>query len=384
VTLFLFVLFFYVANISVIIVVLPLCAFLFLSKDDFCINKKLGRIYFALLAYAICVFVYSLFSHDIRIVMMDAKILFILFSFYLGYRCCLALKLNWVDFLRAIYKFHIILCFYALFSNVGFGILPGNRGDLGAIIVLSFPHVFMAFRRKMLSNLQFFSLMAFALLALMVLGGRTALITFVLVFIFLIYYDTKQSDLLRLHKVKIRHAFYCMLSIVSVVGMYSVFISRLGGGGVTALENEARYIAYWILLNIIDSASLTNLFFGFGYGAVYEGFADGIPLAEDHVEQIKFSSGVDHYVSWGFHNAIVRNFLILGLLGSSIFYIWQYSFWRCLRGKHLESIYSMRALVLASLLISFSNGIYGITILGFYIFFVQGVETGLSTRLGKG
>ena len=144
-----------------------------------------------------------------------------------------------------------------------------------------------------------------------------------------------------------------------------------------------------IFENILIEGPILNLLFGFGFGEVYDSFvglAAGLEL-QHHYQQIKLSSGVGHYVSWGFHNNIIRMFLFFGFVGLLLLFLWQISLFYVNKNKALICIIQLKTILkiifILTLLLSFSNGIYSTTLTASFLFSIQGLLCGEIRYLTK-
>jgi hypothetical protein len=129
--------------------------------------------------------------------------------------------------------------------------------------------------------------------------------------------------------------------------------------------------------------------FGFGFGEVYDSFVELTTQVgvQHHYDQIKYSSGVGHYVSWGFHNNIVRMFLFFGLAGFLLLFAWQVSLFYAGKNKTPIHIFQLKTVLkvifILTLLLSFSNGIYSTTLTACFLFSIQGLLYGEIRYLTK-
>jgi hypothetical protein len=219
-------------------------------------------------------------------------------------------------------------------------------------------------------------LVGVSLISLILLGGRTSLFSY-LIGLFLISLNYKKF------KLNINKSLLGIILLIAIILVIIVIFQRGGGGGFVG--DQARYLALFIFVNILENSSIENLLFGYGFGNYYDFFIDSmteqanenLTLIQAHSDQIKRSSSVNHYVSWGFHNSIIRIFLTLGIFGSLLFYVWQVSLFY-IRGddKMSDEIIILRTILkiafILTIILSFSNGIYNINLVGSGIFFLQG------------
>ncbi|MFK5969533.1 MAG: hypothetical protein QM487_05355 [Candidatus Marithrix sp.] len=249
----------------------------------------------------------------------------------------------------------------------------GNRGDFGNTLVLLLPILSYYYNKNHINKFQLIFIVSCNVLSLYIMHGRTALISYVFVLILLILYKNKLQ--LRLNK-----HILILLTVLSFGLAFKIFLFRTGIN-FEQLGHEARYFSALIFADIIQNANIYNLWFGFGFGGIFDDFAENIQVATAHVNQIKESSGISHYVSWGFHNNIMRVFLLFGAVGASILYLWQISLFYIKRHDYIDKdIVALKTILkimfLSTILLSFSNGIYGTTLVASILFTLQGVIAG--------
>jgi hypothetical protein len=357
----------YTFKLRYAIVLLPLLVvFIIFKTKKLFVNKSLLKYYIFIFYIIVSLFI-SLFLNNFYLLLMDVKVLFFVFIFYFGY--LLSNKISLHNFLRAYMIFSLFFPLISIYIFYNYDVLLwGNRGDLGSFIVLINVVNIYSFIRKEYSLKIFIYLIFINLGALQILHGRTALLAYLSLFI--LYFIYRKSFSLRI-KAKF---IIPLLGIIFMVGYvsYSVFVDRITGGSST-LENEARYLSSFLFLNILEKSDFVNLLFGYGYGAHYEMFAENMAFIQAHVRQIMSSAG-GYYVSWGFHNAVYRNIVMFGIVGSFLFYSWQISTFKNYSKKKVpyELSQVLKIFFIITLLVSFSNGIYGITLVSSFIFFTQG------------
>jgi hypothetical protein len=361
----------YMSRLSYLLLIIPSVMFVYILYKQKILYTKL---YFLVYLYFTITLLFSLYFNQLNIVLMDAKMLVLLFLFYIFYYLSSSriLKLN--DFVIPILFISIIISLVGM-SSILFGERLGSRGDFGNSLALLLPLIVYFYTLKLLKTHTLIFLIILNYSALVIMEGRAALIAYSICFILLYVYRRKLN-------LKINKVIFLLICIFGIFIASKVFLDRAGIDNVN-LNREARYIASFIFLNVLEYADFNNILFGFGLGNVYDSYADSVKFdnAIAHVIYIKSSSGVGHYVSWGFHNNIIRLVLMFGIMGSSLFYFWQISLFYTNRIDFSNSeIIKLKALLkiifLVTLLLSFSNTIYGITLVGAFIFTIQGLIYG--------
>ena len=359
----------YIIHAKYIFLILPFGVFIYILK-----RLKLPNVRYFLFFYIYVLFelLYSLYFNELKIVLMDSKFVVMMLLFYVFYILSYKqiLKLN--NFSHATIVLIVSIGIFAILSIYG-SYRFGNRDDFGNALVILLPLLFYYYKIHKISLNKFIILIIFCLISLAIMQGRTALITFVFG-LFLIYlYRSKL-------KIVINKNIIFIFLLISFIVAFKVFMFRAGVDNEN-LKHEARYLAFFIFLDILQHLNLQHFLFGYGLGAYFDKFANNVAIAAAHVSQIKNSSGVGHYISWGFHNNIIRMFLLLGFTGSILLYLWQISlFYLKKKDFKNQKIVILKTILkiifLSSLLLSFSNGIYGTTLVASLLFTFQGVIYG--------
>ncbi len=359
----------YILKWKYLLFLFPLFIFLYILS-----TLKVAKLtpFLALYGYLTINLIYSFFHNDVNVILMDSKIYILILLFYISYILTFKEIFKLKHFSKAVYIVSILISCLGIISTMIVNRF-GNRGDFGNALVLLLPLIIYFYNKGLLSIKKLVIVISINFFSLGIMKGRTALIAYMLVFFFIYFYRRK----LRLN---INKKLIIILGIIGFIIALQVFLFRAGPNN-ESLKKEARYFAYFIFVNILQNINWQNFLFGFGFGSIFDSFADKIDIAFLHVTQIKMSSGVGHYVSWGFHNNIIRVFLLFGFLGMSILYFWQISLFfikkrEKLNSKIVELKTILKILFFATLLLSFSNGIYGITLVGSLIFTLQGLIYG--------
>lgn len=352
---------------------LPLSLIFILSTYLFYNKKILKNIFLVYFLYLLLILIYSfIHNHNLKLILMDSKILFIMILFYFSYIMSYKriIKVN----KKLITSLYILLILLYIFGMLGmYGIRFGNRDDFGnAIVILDIFFIYV-YSIMLIPRKRIIFILLTSILILFYLQGRTALIAFVFMLGLLFLY--KQKLQIKINKTIL----FTIISFSFILGAI-VFLNRAGLDD-EGLKHEARYLAYFIFIDILKHIDFQHFFFGFGFGAYFDKFADAVPIAAHHVTQIKNSSGVGHYISWGFHNNIIRMFLLTGFIGLVLLFWWQLSLFKLKKydyydDKLIKLIYTLKILFFTTLLLSFSNGIYGITLTGGLLFVLQGLLYG--------
>ena len=167
--------------------------------------------------------------------------------------------------------------------------------------------------------------------------------------------------------------FYIVLPIVMALAMLIVYTDRANDiadtVGASVVDSEARFMAFFVLLDVVERSSVLQLLFGNGFGIDYATKMNCLnSFVCLHVDNIVHGNdGI--YPALGFHNELIRIFLTTGFLGVSFITAFFMLLWIPAR-KHLTQESLKRRLHLNTLLIVFatsffSHGVLGTTITGF-------------------
>ncbi len=359
----------YILHVKFFFILLPIAILIYIL-----ISLKLSNIKLFIFFYLYMTFILisSFLYNDLTILLMDSKFYIMILIFYIFYILSYKRILKIDDFLNAVSILIVLIGIFGILSIYS-GVRFGNRGDFGNALVILLPILLYFNINNKITKKEFYLFIILNLIVLVILQGRTALIAYVFS-ISLIYIYRKK---LNLH---ISKNIMYILFILSFLAAFKIFMYRAGVNNEN-LEHEARYLAYFIFIEILQHIDLQHLLFGFGFGAYFDNFADNISIASAHVAQIKNSSGVGHYISWGFHNNIIRMFLLLGLIGLFLLYIWQISLFYITKSDYIDKRIIILKTILkiifySTLLLSFSNGIYGTTLVSSLLFSFQGLLYG--------
>jgi len=249
----------------------------------------------------------------------------------------------------------------------------GNRGDLGALVAVGTVLSVSSYLGGTTTLRNLIGLNGLQLFALLLLEGRTVFLELVAGLGTLIWVTVSKRWNLQWRRIAVPTA---LIFVTALAGTYT-FYQRVDSEDILEayIDREARVLALSLLMEIIDQSSIQEILFGYGPGSTFEGFARDLPKnVRRHVKQIKFSSGVNRYVSWGFHNGFIRLFLLHGLIGIVLV---GYVFWKVLRLALLRSrrdgsaAISLISLTVLFLVANIGNAAFAISSVGglFYFFF---------------
>jgi len=249
----------------------------------------------------------------------------------------------------------------------------GNRGDLGALVAVGMVLSVSSYLGGTTTLRNVIGLNGLQLFALLLLEGRTAFLGLVAGLGTLTWVTVSRRWNLQWRRIPFLTA---LIFVIALSGAYT-FYQRVDAEDILEayIDQEARVLALSLLMETTRQSSIQEILFGYGPGSTFEGFARDLPKnVRRHVEQIKRSSGVNRYVSWGFHNGFIRLYLLHGLIGIVLV---GYVFWKVLRQALLRSrrdggdaipLISLTVLFLAA---NIGNAAFAISSVGglFYFFF---------------
>lgn len=183
----------------------------------------------------------------------------------------------------------------------------GLRGDVG--ILLCFLHFFSAVYRLFLRKNFILYVCELLLLVniLVFLQGRTAFGVLMICILFIIY--VKRNVFRKKSLIDV-----VLLMVPSTAIIITGFLIFNFRGGVEYIQtSEARTLALVYWYDVMSATSWQKVVFGHGYGMCADEIVASNIFSQSHINQIKYSSGQDCYVSWGFHNTILSLIFELGI-----------------------------------------------------------------------
>ncbi len=169
--------------------------------------------------------------------------------------------------------------------------------------------------------------------------------------------------------------FYIVLPIVMVLAMLMVYTDRANdikdSIGASVVESEARFMAFFVLLDVVARSSVLQLLFGNGFGIDYATKIDCLnSFVCLHVDNIVHGNdGI--YPALGFHNELIRIFLTTGFLGVSFITGFFMSLWiparKQLTRESLKLRLQLNTLLIVFAVSFFSHGVLGTTMTGFVL-----------------
>ena len=282
-------------------------------------HLRIDRDYFYVILYVLFVYIYTLLTFKDRAFinfLSSSKILvFIIFSVLL-YN---AIKLSKLDLEISLRKLRPLLSIILIVS-LGFLIvyprnILGMRGDVGLLLsVLSTLLIVYVYRTATLFHLTIvFIIFLTTFSCLILLGGRTAVITYSVILLSSLYVDQRYRGSKRSRQLS-----KVILPIFFCVAAPFVFITfQMRGNIENFSETEARVLALIYWSDVMTSTSWGSVVFGHGLGACANKISEGIALVSAHIAQIVRSSNAC-YVSWGFHNTILAFIFEYGIIGAML------------------------------------------------------------------
>ena len=171
--------------------------------------------------------------------------------------------------------------------------------------------------------------------------------------------------------------YYFFLGAIFIGLISLVFFSRASdissNFGVSAIESEARLLAFIVFYDVANSFTISEWLFGRGFGIDFStniNCSRVLPLVCFHMENIIMgNNGI--YPAIGFHNELIRILVTTGLFGLILIFIFLKSLWRKKINaiSEVNKIYAIRlnSLIVLFIISTFSHGILGSTITSFVI-----------------
>ena len=243
------------------------------------------------------------------------------------------------------------------------------RGDIGLIsmvaLILLLPMSFKDLKR-------YIPLFVMLFLCFILIQGRASMLAGGIAIGFLLIQSIK-AGLIERRILK----YYFFLGAIFIGLISLVFFSRASdissNFGVSAIESEARLLAFIVFYDVANSFTISEWLFGRGFGIDFStniNCSRVLPLVCFHMENIIMgNNGI--YPAIGFHNELIRILVTTGLFGLILIFIFLKSLWRKKINaiSEVNKIYAIRlnSLIVLFIISTFSHGILGSTITSFVI-----------------
>ena len=181
----------------------------------------------------------SFIYNETFLVLMDSKIFFILFLYYISYLMGSRNVIRDHTLVKPVVIISVVLLLSSIFYK--FGIEFVNRADIGGMIVVLLPLYLYLYIGKKINQKILFILIGVGLISLIILGGRTSLFSYLSGIILISLYYKKLN--LNLNKI-----FLGIALLLAIILVIVVIVQR--GGGDAFIGDQARYLAAFIFVNI--------------------------------------------------------------------------------------------------------------------------------------
>ena len=243
------------------------------------------------------------------------------------------------------------------------------RGDIGLIsmvaLILLLPMSFKDLKR-------YIPLFVMLFLCFILIQGRASMLAGGIAIGFLLIQSIK-AGLIERRILK----YYFFLGAIFIGLISLVFFYRASdissNFGVSAIESEARLLAFIVFYDVANSFTISEWLFGRGFGIDFStniNCSRVLPLVCFQMENIIMgNNGI--YPAIGFHNELIRILVTTGLFGLILIFIFLKSLWRKKINaiSEVNKIYAIRlnSLIVLFIISTFSHGILGSTITSFVI-----------------
>jgi len=299
---------------------------------------------------------------------LDAKLLmmFGIFLFFFSFSRFYKVNINY--YLQTVIAslFLYFLLFYLIQGNlVNFVLI---RGDIGAVVIIAFCYLIPFSKEQIKKNIIWIFL---GLLLMAIFQGRASILVGCIILGYFIYISL-------VHKAIEKKIFSLYLFLFATFLMVAVFIfsSRAfdiseSFSGITVIESEARLMALYVLYEVLNKMTISEIIFGNGLGVDYsQNIQCNLKFVCLHMQNI-MTGNQGIYPAIGFHNEWIRIFVTFGIVGIVLTFAFFYYLWAKIRIEDSvllkQKKIRFQLLLISSVCLMFSHGVLGTTITGFII-----------------